>query len=82
MKRGQLYSRFFWSSAIVVFGIWFLFGFDWMGIPIAGEMNFATLEPFTWFDHVRDTVIIFTVWTFAGFYGQLMGYWGLRWLFG
>jgi hypothetical protein len=82
MTRGQIYTRFFWQSAIVTFGMWFLFGFDWLGVPITGEMNFVTLEPFTWFDHMQDTVKLFAVSTFAGFYGQVIGYWGLRWMLG
>jgi hypothetical protein len=81
MTRGQIYSRMFWTSFSCVFAIWFLFGFDWC-VPIAGELNLATLEQFTWFDHFRDTMIMFAVSIFAGFYGQLIGYWGLRWMFG
>ena len=82
MTRGQIYSRMFWTSFLTVFAIWFLFGFDWMGIAITGQFNESTLEPYTWFDHVRDTVMISACGTFGLFFGQMWAYWGWRLAFG
>jgi hypothetical protein len=81
MTRGQLYSRMFWSSFLIVFAIWFLFGFDW-AVPIAGQFNEATLEPYTWFEHVKETVFLFACGTSGLFFGQMWAYWGWRLAFG
>ena len=81
MTRGQIYSKMLWTSTIAMLLIWFLFGFNWV-VPQAGEMDQSTLEPYTWFDHIKWTIILFAAGDFGGFYGQVVGYWVLKTLFG